>query len=118
MACEEVREGESAGSPWVWWGPRVGANGDARRGRARPATHRRDIRGRECDNTSTRIPPVQYDSAEWELAKWEPSWNLPQFPSEKWELSCLGFVVALTVCFTYPVLYRVSAESRAGEWEL
>ena len=39
-------------------------------------------------------------------------------PLEKWELSCLGFVGALTVCFTYPVLYRVSAESRAGEWEL
>ena len=31
----------------------------------------------------------------------------------------LGWVlVALTVCFTYPVLHRVSAESRAGEWEL
>ena len=27
-------------------------------------------------------------------------------------------LVALTVCFTYPVLYRVSAESRVGEWEL
>ena len=27
-------------------------------------------------------------------------------------------LVALTVCFTYPVLYRVSSESRAGEWEL
>jgi hypothetical protein len=27
-------------------------------------------------------------------------------------------LVALTVCFTYPVLYRVSAESRDGEWEL
>jgi len=27
-------------------------------------------------------------------------------------------LVAWTVCFTYPVLYRVSAESRAGEWEL
>ena len=27
-------------------------------------------------------------------------------------------LVALTVCFTYPVLYRVLAESRAGEWEL
>ena len=27
-------------------------------------------------------------------------------------------LVALTVCLTYPVLYRVSAESRAGEWEL
>ena len=26
-------------------------------------------------------------------------------------------LVALTACFTYPVLYRVSAESRAGEWE-
>ena len=26
-------------------------------------------------------------------------------------------LVALTVCFTYPVLYRVSAESRAGECE-
>ena len=25
-------------------------------------------------------------------------------------------LVALTVCFTYPVLYKVSAESRAGEW--
>ena len=27
-------------------------------------------------------------------------------------------LVGLTVCFTYPVLYRVSPESRAGEWEL
>ena len=27
-------------------------------------------------------------------------------------------LVALTVSFTYPVLYRVSSESRAGEWEL
>ena len=27
-------------------------------------------------------------------------------------------LVALTVCFTYPVLYRVSSESRACEWEL
>jgi len=27
-------------------------------------------------------------------------------------------LVALTVCFTYPVLYRVSSESRAGKWEL
>ena len=26
-------------------------------------------------------------------------------------------LVALTVRFTYPVLYRFSAESRAGEWE-
>ena len=33
--------------------------------------------------------------------------------------NCLTWVLAaLTVCFTYPVLYRVSAESRAGEWEL
>ena len=31
--------------------------------------------------------------------------------------TCLTWVlVALTVCFTYPVLYKVSAESRAGEW--
>ena len=28
VACEEVREGESAGSPGVWWAPGVGANGD------------------------------------------------------------------------------------------
>ena len=27
-------------------------------------------------------------------------------------------LVALTVCFTYPVLYRISSESRACEWEL
>ena len=27
-------------------------------------------------------------------------------------------LVALTVCFTYPVLYRVLSESRACEWEL
>ena len=36
MACEEVREEESAGSPGVWWAPGVGANGDACRRRARP----------------------------------------------------------------------------------
>ena len=35
-----------------------------------------------------------------------------QYTSLTWVL------VALTVCFTYPVLYRVSSESRAGEWEL
>jgi len=36
-------------------------------------------------------------------------------------LTSTWVLVALTVCFTYPVLYRVyrvSAESRAGEWEL
>ena len=33
---------------------------------------------------------VQYDSAKWEPGKWEPSWNLPQFLPEKWELSYLG----------------------------
>ena len=33
---------------------------------------------------------VQYDSEEWEPCQWEPSWNLPQFPSEKWELTYLG----------------------------
>ena len=33
---------------------------------------------------------IQYDSAEWEPGKWEPSWNLPQIPSEKWELTYLG----------------------------
>ena len=27
-------------------------------------------------------------------------------------------LVALTVCFIYPVLYRVSEESQAGEWGL
>ena len=27
---------------------------------------------------------------EQEPRKWEPSWNLPQFPSEKWELTYLG----------------------------
>ena len=29
VACEEVREEESADSPGVWWAPGVGANGDA-----------------------------------------------------------------------------------------
>ena len=33
-------------------------------------------------------------------------------------LTWVQLLVALTVCFTYPVLYRVSSESRAGEWEL
>ena len=41
VACEEVREGESAGSLGVRWAPGVSANGDAWRGRARP---------RHCDN--------------------------------------------------------------------
>ena len=31
MACEEVREEESAGSPGVWWAQGVGANGGMRR---------------------------------------------------------------------------------------
>ena len=40
--------------------------------------------------------------------------------SQKNENSLTWVLVALTVCFTYPVLpvYRVSSESRAGEWEL
>ena len=37
--------------------------------------------------------------------------------SQKNRNSLTWVLVALTVCFTYPVLYRVSAESRAGEWE-
>ena len=36
VACEEVREEKSAGSPGVWWSPGVGANGDACQHRARP----------------------------------------------------------------------------------
>ena len=36
VACEEVREEESAGSPGVRWAPGVGANGGACRRRARP----------------------------------------------------------------------------------
>ena len=38
--------------------------------------------------------------------------------SQKNGNSLTWVLVALTVCFTYPVLYRFSAESRAGEWEL
>jgi len=38
--------------------------------------------------------------------------------SQKNRNSLTWVLVALTVSFTYPVLYRVSAESRAGEWEL
>ena len=45
------------------------------------------------------------------------SGDLPQFLSEKWKLSYLG-PGGLDSVFTYPVLYRVSAESRAGEWDL
>ena len=60
---------------------------------------------------------LQYVTAEWEPRQWEPSWNLPQFLQEN-RNSLTWVLVALTVCFTYPVLYRVSAESRAGEWEL
>jgi hypothetical protein len=36
VACEEVREGESASSPGVQWATGVGANGGARRGHAKP----------------------------------------------------------------------------------
>jgi hypothetical protein len=36
VACEEVREGASAGSPGPWSGPGVSANGGACRHRARP----------------------------------------------------------------------------------
>ena len=35
--------------------------------------------------------------------------------SQKNRNSLTWVLVALTVCFTYPILYRVSAESRAGE---
>ena len=38
--------------------------------------------------------------------------------SQKNRNSLTWVLVALTVCFTYPVLYRVSSESRACEWEL
>ena len=33
---------------------------------------------------------IQYVTVEWEPRQWEPSWNLPQFLQEKWELSYLG----------------------------
>ena len=47
VACEEVREGESAGSPGVRWAPGVRANVGARRGRARPLhAQSRDQRSR------------------------------------------------------------------------
>ena len=48
------------------------------------------------------------------------SWNLGicLSSSQKNGNSLTWVLVALTVCFTYPVLYRVSAESQAGEWEL
>jgi hypothetical protein len=36
VACEEVREGESTGSPGAWLSPGVGANGGARRSHAKP----------------------------------------------------------------------------------
>ena len=38
VACEEVREEESAGSPGARWAPGVSANGDAGRRRARLGT--------------------------------------------------------------------------------
>ena len=38
--------------------------------------------------------------------------------SQKYGNSLAWVLVALTVCYTYPVLYRSSAESRAGGWEL
>jgi len=44
-----------------------------------------------------------------------PHWVMS---SQKNRNSLTWVLVALTVCFTYPVLYRVSSESRAGEWEL
>ena len=50
VACEEVREGECAGSPEARWA-RVWAltatTGEAARG---PAMRRREIGNRECDN--------------------------------------------------------------------
>ena len=38
--------------------------------------------------------------------------------SQKYGNSLAWVRAALTVCYTYPVLYRSSAESRAGGWEL
>jgi len=38
--------------------------------------------------------------------------------SQKNGNSLTWVLMALTVCFTYPVLYRVSSESRAGEWDV
>ena len=38
--------------------------------------------------------------------------------SQKYRNSRPWVLVALTVCFTFPVLYRVSAESRASEGAL
>ena len=71
-------------------------------------------------STSSKIlfKPLQYVTA-----KWEPPVNgnhLDQslLSSRKNGNSFTWVLVALTVCFTYPVLYRVSSDSRAGEWEL
>jgi hypothetical protein len=49
VACEEMRAGESAGSPGVLWAPGVGSNGGTRRGHAKPSMRRREIGGRERD---------------------------------------------------------------------
>ena len=50
MAREEVREGESAGSPGGTMAPDVGADGEHRHGALSPVTRRRKIGGRECDD--------------------------------------------------------------------
>ena len=47
VACEEMREGESVGSPGVRRAQGVVANGGDWRGHAKPSTHRREIASRE-----------------------------------------------------------------------
>jgi hypothetical protein len=62
---------------------------------------------------------IQYVTAEWEPSQWAGNHlEICLLSSQKNRNSLTWVLVALIVCFTYPVLYRFSAESRAGEWEL
>ena len=69
------------------------------------------------------------DTADYQLLDYSTSPRNGNRPNGNHLDICLSFsqkngnsltwvLVALTVCFTYPVLCRVSSESRAGEWEL
>ena len=82
-----------------------------------PATE--DVLRLDITLTSSANPPKQYSTIP---RNGNPAngkhLDICLLSSRKNGNSLTWVLVALKVCFTYPVLYRVSSESRAGKWEL
>ena len=82
-----------------------------------PATE--DVLRLDITLTSSANPPKQYSTIPRNGNPANGKYlDICLLSSRKNGNSLTWVLVALKVYFTYPVLYRVSSESRAGEWEL